>query len=65
MNHSIAPLEPVKAPLEDSDRREDELENLIAQFIRREIDSRSLSAKIHKLNSRMDLRRAGHKLAAD
>jgi len=44
-------------------RQEDELEKLTSEFMRGNLDAETFSRKVDKLDVRVDLRRAGEKLA--
>jgi len=49
--------------LEDTQRRENQLEILVSRLMRGEIDYIAFSEAAERVNARIDLRRAGDKLA--
>ncbi len=60
-------LEPKLVPAEellDTERREEELEALVAAYLRREIDHPTFLQRKKQVNARLDLRRAGQTLRA-
>lgn len=48
--------------LEESERREEELEDLVLEYMRGAFDAKAFAARLKRINARFDLRRAGEKL---
>jgi hypothetical protein len=59
----VAPKLDPEEELRDTERREEELEDVVAMYLRGKIDHKEFLTRVKGIDARLDLRRAGDRLA--